>query len=239
MTLSKDQIETLFIFTEKKFVRWYDLQVELVDHLASEIEAAITLNPALSFAQALADVYAGFGIFGFAKIVREKEDAMRKASNKMLLKEAVGQFSWPAVLRSMAILALCFTISFWANIKTLAIITLLLYCIDILLNGGGKFIRHLWNNREKSVAKNTKRKPLLMLQSLPAFSFAGILYLQFMLMRYYEVLFSANTGQGIAFKIYFSLLLFSGIIIYISSKKISNGILTKAKTLYPEVFIRG
>ena len=37
MTLSKEQIQQLFLFTENKFVRWYDLQVELVDHLANKI----------------------------------------------------------------------------------------------------------------------------------------------------------------------------------------------------------
>jgi hypothetical protein len=38
MTLNQEQIEALFRFCEKKSVRYYDLQVELVDHLAERIE---------------------------------------------------------------------------------------------------------------------------------------------------------------------------------------------------------
>ena len=77
MTLSKEQIEHLFTFTQKKFVNWYDLQVELVDHLANKIEAEMEADKALSFERALGNVYAGFGIFGFAQIVKEREKVLR------------------------------------------------------------------------------------------------------------------------------------------------------------------
>ena len=112
MTLSKEQIQQLFIFTENKFVRWYDLQVELVDHLANKIEAEMEADPTLSFERALGNVYAGFGIFGFAEIVREREVSLRKANNKLLLKEVTHQFNWSNLIRSIAILGLIFTIIF-------------------------------------------------------------------------------------------------------------------------------
>ena len=123
MSLSKEQIHHLFLFTEKKFVRWYDLQVELVDHLANKIEAEMEADKTLSFERALGNVYAGFGIFGFSKIVREKEEALRKANNRLLLKEIAYQFNWPNVIRSFTILGAIFTIAFQVNIKALAIIT--------------------------------------------------------------------------------------------------------------------
>lgn len=43
--LSKAQIEQLLEFTKKKYVQFYDLQVEVVDHLASTIEYTITESP--------------------------------------------------------------------------------------------------------------------------------------------------------------------------------------------------
>ena len=52
MTLSTEHIQQLFSFTEKKFVRWYDLQVELVDHLANKIEAEMAADSSLSFERA-------------------------------------------------------------------------------------------------------------------------------------------------------------------------------------------
>ena len=72
MALSKQQIDELFIFTEKKFVKWYDLQLELVDHLANKIEEELEQNPNTNLETALKKVYATFGIFGFARIVSEK-----------------------------------------------------------------------------------------------------------------------------------------------------------------------
>ena len=41
MKLSEEQIDVLFIFTKKHLVEHYDVQVELVDHIATEIEAEI------------------------------------------------------------------------------------------------------------------------------------------------------------------------------------------------------
>ena len=83
MTLTKEQIAALFIFTEKKMVRWYDLQTELVDHLATAIERKMSENSKCSFEDALAYVYAGFGIFGFAKIVQMKEVQLRKENKRL------------------------------------------------------------------------------------------------------------------------------------------------------------
>lgn len=38
MKLSAQQIDQLYAFTRQHFVEWYDLQSELVDHLANAIE---------------------------------------------------------------------------------------------------------------------------------------------------------------------------------------------------------
>lgn len=95
--LDADQIQLLFQFTEKKFVHWYDLQIELVDHLASRIEEEMEADPGLGFDAALRKVYAGFGIFGFAKIVQEKSSQLEKAAGKMWWKEIRSLFSWPKI----------------------------------------------------------------------------------------------------------------------------------------------
>lgn len=236
MTLSKELIQQLFSFTEKKFVKWYDLQVELVDHLANKIEAEMAAEATLSFERALGNVYAGFGIFGFAKIVKEKEESLRKANNKLLWREIGNQFTWPNVLRSFAILTFILTIALQVNIKTLAIITIALYCIDIAFNRRFSITKFYWNPLKKRNTKAGKKKNLLMLQNLPALSFGGMLYLQFMLMRYFAVLFDDTYNASAAFKIYFSVLLFIGVIVYVSGKNISSGIFQKAKSLYPEAF---
>jgi hypothetical protein len=49
MKLSQDQIQELYNFTRRRLVEHYDLQTELVDHLANGIEKQWEGNPDLTF----------------------------------------------------------------------------------------------------------------------------------------------------------------------------------------------
>lgn len=194
-------------------------------------------DPTHSFKRALGNVYAGFGIFGFAEIVREREVSLRKANNKLLLKEVTHQFNWSNLIRSIAILGLIFTIIFQFKIIIFAIITLVMYGIYIAFNNRFILSKFYWNPFKKFKTKiQADKKNLLVLQDLPAFSFANMIYLPFILMRFFEVSFDENSNSTTSFKIYFSISLFIGILIYGSAKKVSKVILNKAKQLYPEAF---
>ncbi len=76
--LTKNQIQELFAFTKAHRIRYYDLQSEVVDHLASAIESKWADNPTMPFQKALDEVYAGFGIYGFGKLEQEKRDAIHR-----------------------------------------------------------------------------------------------------------------------------------------------------------------
>jgi hypothetical protein len=76
MTLQKDQIESLFEFIQSHGIHYYDVQVELVDHLASQIEAYMDANPALSFQAALDEAYTWFGQKGFKFIEDHRAEAV-------------------------------------------------------------------------------------------------------------------------------------------------------------------
>ncbi len=76
--LSEDEIDQLFTFCRSKYVRYLDLQYEIVDHLASGIESEMSNDPTLKFKSALNKVYGKFPITGFSKLVEEKEKAMSK-----------------------------------------------------------------------------------------------------------------------------------------------------------------
>jgi hypothetical protein len=45
MKLTIEQIDRLSLFTRQHYVEWYDLQSELVDHLANAIETQWQENP--------------------------------------------------------------------------------------------------------------------------------------------------------------------------------------------------
>ena len=74
--LTQNQIQELFEFTKAHRVRHFDVQTEVVDHLASAIEEKWAMNPNLSFEKALNQVYTGFGIFGFGKLEQEKTEVL-------------------------------------------------------------------------------------------------------------------------------------------------------------------
>ncbi len=84
MKPTKDQIEALYGFTRRHFVEHYDLQTELVDHLAQGIEEQWAENPHMSFDQALKAEFRKFGVFGFHDVIKEKTRAMEKKYWKIL-----------------------------------------------------------------------------------------------------------------------------------------------------------
>jgi hypothetical protein len=62
---SEEEISLLFEFCEFHNVNYYDVQVELVDHLASAIEKLWETRPRLTFEEALAEVSETFGVDPF------------------------------------------------------------------------------------------------------------------------------------------------------------------------------
>jgi hypothetical protein len=109
--LTKEQIDKLFTFCEKHFVKYYEVQVELVDHLANAIEIKIADDHNLSFEKALEDVHQSFGLKGFAPLVSEKQIAAEKQVRKLFWKLFKDQLHWPKVLGFLVLTFAMITIS--------------------------------------------------------------------------------------------------------------------------------
>jgi len=60
--LSQEQIDNLFELCEFQNVYYYDVQIELVDHLASAIEAIWEIHPEMPFEEAVFQVCEQFGV---------------------------------------------------------------------------------------------------------------------------------------------------------------------------------
>jgi len=84
MKLTSEQIEKLYAFTRQHYVIYYDLQTELVDHLANAIEQQWQENPKISFEDALQNEFKKFGVFGFMEVVEKRQSALNKKYNKMV-----------------------------------------------------------------------------------------------------------------------------------------------------------
>jgi len=83
MKITNNQIEDLYQFTRKHFVYHYDVQTELVDHLANDIEEIWLENPQLTFEQARDQSFKKFGIFGFMDVIEAKQKQMNKRYQKI------------------------------------------------------------------------------------------------------------------------------------------------------------
>lgn len=102
MKLSLEQIERLYQFTRQHYVEYYDLQTELVDHLANAIESQWLENPKLSFEQALQVEFKKFGIFGFMDVVEKRQAALHRKYNKIVWKELKTFFSIPKIIGTIS-----------------------------------------------------------------------------------------------------------------------------------------
>ncbi|HUH26069.1 MAG TPA: hypothetical protein VLY87_05545 [Flavobacterium sp.] len=96
--LTEEQINQLFAFTQKHLVEYYDVQVELVDHLANAIEEQWNENPTISFNEALDNEYKKFGIFGFTSLVEQKQAALQSRYWKLIKVELIDFVSIPKAI---------------------------------------------------------------------------------------------------------------------------------------------
>lgn len=108
MKLTAKQIEKLYAFTRQHYVEYYDLQTELVDHLANAIETQWQQNPKLSFDAALQIEFKKFGVFGFMEVVEKRQVALNKKYNKLVWKELKTFFGLPKIIGTLASIGIVF-----------------------------------------------------------------------------------------------------------------------------------
>ena len=120
-SLTNEQVDKLMKFTYSKGVRYYDLQIELVDHLANEIQILLEQDSTLNFDQALQISYKKFGLFGFAHLIQEKMLALQQETNRRYSALFRELFTWPKVAFSLVFVGL-FYVLFQANLMVFFIL---------------------------------------------------------------------------------------------------------------------
>lgn len=103
MELSQSQIDNLFEFTENNGVHYYDVQVELVDHLAAKIEADMAGDGTLTFPEALNRAFNSFGLNGFEEVLHEKKKAVSAQRRKVILQEVKQWFTFQRLTYILAV----------------------------------------------------------------------------------------------------------------------------------------
>jgi len=89
-------------------VEYYDLQTELVDHLANAIELEWESNPTLSFETLLNKEFKKFGVFGFMDVVEKKQKALAKRYNNWVWNHFKDFFKLPKIIGTVLLIAALF-----------------------------------------------------------------------------------------------------------------------------------
>ena len=222
--LTQEQIDQLFEFTKKHYVEYYDVQVELVDHLANAIEAEWKENPAISFEDALNVEFKKFGIFGFTGLVEQKQAELHKYYNKMLWNEVLKFISIPKVILTVAMyLLIFFFLKEAGSLGEIVIPSLVLGSFLYFLIDGFRFVYKI-KKQQKSKQRNWLIQSVAQsVFSLPIIGVGG--YCQ-MVYSFFEKQF-ALSNISIHFLTAFSLLQF--ICIYVLYKIIKPKLLQSIK----------
>jgi len=157
MKTSENQIKELYKFTKDHFVDYYDVQTELVDHLANDIEQIWLVQPQLSFQEARMNSFKRFGIFGFMTVVEQKQKAMTKRYWNILFRFAKAWFSLPKII----ITGMIFMVFLTVFQSTIAAEVMLLTLVGLLLLD----FYFLFKNRHIRKRKKQKEK-LYLLESM-------------------------------------------------------------------------
>ena len=109
MKLTSQQIQELYKFTRQHFVEHFDVQTELVDHLANDIEEIWKTQPNLSFDEAKQISFKKFGVFGFMEVVEARTKSLNKKYWKLVWKVFKRFFKIPELLTTIVIFCVIYT----------------------------------------------------------------------------------------------------------------------------------
>lgn len=181
MKLNKEQILKVKNFVSSHGIRYYDVQLEIIDHVACKVEELMTANATVTLNEAIAQTYAGFGVTGF-KIV---EDTMRKSLQKRywkLFRTIFLSYLKPVYLPLEAgLVYLLYLLAKRTNSVDLSVdITWILLLSFILVQGIYRF------NNSRNLIKNYKQRMLTVQMAVIVTSVVNLplqLFILFFLLR--------------------------------------------------------
>jgi hypothetical protein len=158
MKLTEQQIQQLYKFTRQHYVEHYDVQTELVDHLANDIEQIWTEQPHLSFEQARTISFKKFGVFGFMDVVEKKQKLMNKRYWNILWRFVKEWFTLPKIILTTLIFLLFFSIFQFTYATEIIFVSLLILVIFDFY--------YLFKNRAKRKRNKMKKEKIFLLESM-------------------------------------------------------------------------
>lgn len=104
--LSYVDVSRISTYVEAMGVDFYDVQVEIVDHIASEIEMQLEALPERKFQEMFDETLANFG--DFDTIVFEKQSQVMRQYNHYFKQTIKAFFKWPRIVFTASLTLLCY-----------------------------------------------------------------------------------------------------------------------------------
>ena len=113
MKLTNQQIEYVENYIISKDIKWYELQVELTDHMVSSMEEFWVQNPKLSFEQVKENTFTQFSKSELKAIEKERKLLLLNEYNKEQRKMVGTYLKFPKILGSILLVVVSFKLSFY------------------------------------------------------------------------------------------------------------------------------
>ena len=230
--LTDNQIETLYRFCKRHYIHFYEVQAELVDHLAAAIEARMEADPGLGFERALAQAYDAFGGYkGLQAVQREKEKQVRKQNWKLKKHLFLDYFKLPMLAFTAMIFALSFAILTYGPVTWLQVL------VPTFIFGF--WISELVRTIPLQRRMNRVRTPLLLFQHRESFGLFSvyIIGVNKLLDVIGDCLFTPFGKVDLNIWVLSALLTFF-VVVQLSFRTYLHALLRKGEELYPDLLRR-
>ena len=140
MKLSIEQQIYIEDFINKEKIKYYEVFIEILDHMVLRVEEILENNPKIDFKTAVDKAkYENFYNGGFTAIEKEREAILNKHYNKDLLLQLKNYFKAPRIVLSTAIFAVCYVLTQFIEEKSRLPLLVLIFLagfvlIDMLYN---------------------------------------------------------------------------------------------------------
>jgi hypothetical protein len=113
MKLTAEQIEYVSNYVQSFDIKWYELQVELTDHMVNSMEEIWEKEPELTFHQVKQYAENRFGRNGFKEVEKERRIILHKEFNRSQWKMVVEYLKFPKTAMSVLLVVFVYRISFY------------------------------------------------------------------------------------------------------------------------------
>jgi hypothetical protein len=133
MKLTAEQIEYVSNYVQSFDIKWYELQVELTDHMVNSMEEIWEKEPELTFHQVKQYAENRFGRNGFKAIEEDRSQILRKEFRKAQWNMITEYLRFPKIIVGILFIFLTFKVSFYFDepVKFVKILFVLLAMLFI------------------------------------------------------------------------------------------------------------